>query len=267
VLDAAFGFYMTSYATLGSGTELLPPRGEVFGGFGRMLTARQLELAGLRAELPTEPSSPYDSHPPIADRVRRIEELPDDGRADEALGAALDLLSAPERTLAALEDAVLTDDVRRFGRARDWQDLLDRSMSESLAGGSTPLHRAFVAYTEQRPTLPALLDIVEDGRLWQLAKRLPLSEQAAAAEGRAFREFARPALHESLVTMVLAELSARSLVRWEFSWERSAVPHLPPAADGTEPDLDAVIGAAVADIPDTAPLRALLTHHERSTEV
>ncbi|MDL5203493.1 M48 family metallopeptidase [Streptomyces sp. ALI-76-A] len=267
VLDAAFGFYMSGYATLGSDTGLLPPRGEVFGGFGRMLSARRLELAGLRTELPTEALSPYDSHPPIADRVRRIEELPDDGRADEALGAALDLLSDPERTLAALEDAVLADEVRRFGRVRDWQELLDRTMAESLASSGTPLHRAFVAYTERQPTLPALLAVIEDGQLWQLARRLPLSDQAAAANGRAFREFVRPTLHASLTTMALAELSARSLVRWEFSWERSAIPHLPPAADGGDADLDAAVGSAVADIPDTAPLRALLTHHERSTEV
>ncbi|KOU59132.1 peptidase [Streptomyces sp. MMG1533] len=267
VLDAAFGFYMGSYATLGSDKGLLPPHGEVFGGFARMLTARQLELSGLRTDLPTEPLSPYDSHPPIADRVRRIEELPDDGRADEARGAALDLLSAPERTLAALEDAVLTDEVRRFGRTRDWQELLDRSMAEALAADGTPLHGALRQYTQEQPTLPALLDVIEDGRLWQLAKRLPLSEEAAASEGRVFREFVRPTLHKSLISMALAELNARSLLRWEFSWERSAIPHLPPASDGTETDLDAVVGSAVADAPDTAPLRALLTHHDRSTEV
>ncbi|WP_217241318.1 M48 family metalloprotease [Streptomyces sp. AC555_RSS877] len=267
VLDAAFGFYMGSYATLGADKGLLPPHGQVFGGFGRMLSARRLDLAGMRTDLPSEPSSPYDSHPPIADRVRRIEELPDDGRADEARGAALDLLSAPGRTLAALEDAVLTDEVRRFARTRDWQELLDRSMAEALASGDTPLHGALRQYTQEQPTLPALLDVIEDGRLWQLAKRLPMSPEAAAAQGRVFREFVRPTLHTSLVSMALAELDARSLLRWEFSWERSAVPVLPPAADGTETDLDAAVGQAVADTPDTAPLRALLTHHDRSTEV
>ncbi|KUO21936.1 M48 family metalloprotease [Streptomyces dysideae] len=261
VLDAAFGFYMGGYATLGSEAGLLPPRGEVFGGFGRMLTARQLELATLRTELATEPSSPYDSHPPIADRVHRIESLPADGRAEEAQGAALALLAAPERTLAALEDTVLTDEVRRFSRAGDWPELLAGAMAAGLASLNTPLHRALAFYTKDAPTLPALLKLIEDGQLWQLARRLPLSDQASAAEGRAFREFVRPALHDSLSSMALAELSARALLSWEFSWERAAVPHLPPAPDGTPTDLDAAVGAAVADIPDTAPLRALLTHH------
>ncbi|MFJ1972214.1 M48 family metalloprotease [Streptomyces sp. NPDC087903] len=258
VLDAAFGFYMDNYATLGSGAGLLPPRGEVYGGFGRMLTARQLEVAGLRAELPVEPSSPYDSHPPAADRVRRIEELSADGRTNEARGAALSLLSDPERIMPALEDACLADDIRRFERTRDWQELLDRSMTASLASRSTPLQQALALYTEDRPTVPALLRVIEDGRLWQLAKRLPLSDHAGAEHGRAFREFVRPTLHKSLSRMALAELSARSLLRWEFSWERAAVPHLRPTAVGTGTDLDAAVVSAVADSPDTAPLRALL---------
>ncbi|MFI1354085.1 M48 family metallopeptidase [Streptomyces sp. NPDC020898] len=266
VLDGAFGFYVRSYATLGADAGLLPPHGEVFGGFGRILSARQLELAGLRSELPTEPTSPYDSHPPVADRVRRIELLPADGRADEAHGAAIALLADERRTFAALEDAVLTEEVRQFRRTADWQELLDGAMAANLSSLNTALHRALVLYTKGRPTLPALLTLIDDGQLWQLARRLPLSDEAVAAKGRAFREFVRPTLHHSLHSMVMQEFSARSQVRWEFSWEQSAKARLLPApgsspGDGTS-ELDAAIGAAVdtalADQPDTAPLRALL---------
>lgn len=257
-LDAAFGFYMNSYATLGAEARLMPPRGEFIGGYGRMLSARQLELVGLRTDLPTEPASPYDSHPPIADRVERIEALPADGRADEARGAALGLLADPDRTLAALEDAVLTEDVLRFRRTGDWQELLDGSMVANFASLDTPLHRALAMYTKDHPTLAALLKVIDDGQLWQLARRLPLSDQAAEARGRAFREFARPALADALQGMVLAELSAHSRLSWEFSWSEPAAVRLAPAPDGTETDLAAAIDAAVADHPDTRPLRMLL---------
>ncbi|MDX3619520.1 M48 family metallopeptidase [Streptomyces europaeiscabiei] len=257
-LDAAFGFYMNSYATLGSEARLLPPRGEFFGGYGRILSARQLELVGLRTELPTEPTSPYDSHPPIADRVEQIEALPADGRTDEARGAALGLLTDPDRSLAALEDAVLAEDVLRFRRTGDWQELLDGSMAANFASLDTALHRALAMYTKDHPSLPALLKVIDDGQLWQLARRLPLSDQAAEAQGRAFREFVRPALADALQGMVLAELSAHSRLRWEFSWSEPAAVRLPPAPDGTETDLGAVISAAVADHPDTGPLRTLL---------
>ncbi|MFF9780328.1 M48 family metallopeptidase [Streptomyces sp. NPDC013978] len=257
-LDAAFGFYMNSYATLGAEARLMPPRGEFFGGYGRMLSARQLELVGLRTDLPTEPASPYDSHPPIADRVERIEALPADGRADEGRGAALGLLTDPDRTLAALEDAVLTEDVLRFRRTGDWQELLDGSMVANFASLDTPLHRALAMYTKDHPTLAALLKVIDDGQLWQLARRLPLSDQAAEAQGRAFREFVRPALADALQGMVLAELSAHSRLSWEFSWSEPAAARLAPAPDGTETDLGAAIDAAVADHPDTRPLRTLL---------
>ncbi|MFF4716795.1 M48 family metalloprotease [Streptomyces eurythermus] len=262
-LAASHDFYLDSYATLGLQARLLPPRGEFFGGFGRLLTARELELAELRAELPEMPVGPYDSHPPIADRVRRIEALPADGRTDEARGAALTLLTDPERTLGALEDAVLLDELLAFPRAAGWEELLNASMAAGLSATRTPLHRALTAYTGQPATLSALLDVIDDGRLWRLAERLPLSEAAAAAKGRAFREFVRPVLVRSLRTMVLAEFSACSLLSWEFSWTGPAAVRLPGWETGTggdspEDGLDAALEAAVADHPDTGRLRALL---------
>ncbi|MGY5059333.1 M48 family metalloprotease [Streptomyces sp. 900105755] len=264
VLSAAHDFYLDAYATLGLPARQLPPRGQFFGGFGRMLTARETELAGLREQLPTEPGSPYDSHPPIADRVRRIEELPADGRDADDDGPALALLTDPARTLAELEDAVLTDEVRRFERAGGWEQLLSASMAAGLASLDTPLHRALALHTEGRPTLPALLRLIDDGRLWQLAQRLPSPEQAANAQDPAFRESVRPVLRDALRSMVLAEFSARSLLHWEFSWSRPAAVRLPGSASdldgerGTEAALHAAVAAALADHPDTGPLRALL---------
>ncbi|SED48465.1 Zn-dependent protease with chaperone function [Streptomyces misionensis] len=264
-LSVSHGFYLDSYATLGLPARLLPPRGEFFGGFGRLLTAREQELERLRTELPEETEDAYDSHPPIAERVRRIEALPADGRAEEATGPALALLADPQRTLAALEDAVLTDEVLAFGRATGWPELLNASMASGLSAARTPLHQALADYTGQPPTLAALLETVDDGRLWQLADRLPLSPEASAARGRARREFARPVLRRSLRTMVLAEFSARSLLSWEFSWSRPAEVRLPgetttAAGAGAAPEaaLEAALDAVLADQPDTGALRALL---------
>ncbi|WP_030348118.1 M48 family metalloprotease [Streptomyces sp. NRRL S-1022] len=263
VLSASHDFYLDNYATLGLQARLLPPRGEFFGGFGRLLTARELELVDLRAGLPEEPAGPYDSHPPIAERVRRIEALPADGRADEAKGTALAVLADPARTLGALEDAVLLDELLRHPRAAGWQELLDASMSAGLSAARTPLHQALAGYTGQPATLSALLDVIDDGRLWRLAEQLPLSEEAAAAKGRAFREFVRPVLRRSLRTMVLAEFSSRSLLHWEFSWTRPATVRLPgwgseTEEDGPEAALEQAVDAALADHPDTTALRALL---------
>ncbi|MFD0394596.1 M48 family metalloprotease [Streptomyces nogalater] len=264
-LSASHDFYLDSYATLGLHARLLPPRGEFFGGFGRLLSARGPERRAARGAAGDagDAAGPYDSHPPIADRVRRIEALPADGRTDEARGAALALLTDPERTLGALEDAVLLDELLACPRAADWEDLLNASMAAGLSTTRTPLHRALTAYTGQSATLAALLDVIDDGRLWRLAERMPLSQEAAAAKGRAFREFVRPALRRSLRTMVLAEFSSRSLLSWEFSWTSPAAVRLPgwdtrAADDSPEAELDAALEAAVADHPDTGRLRALL---------
>ncbi|MFF7383301.1 M48 family metalloprotease [Streptomyces griseoluteus] len=262
VLSAAHGFYLDSYATLGLPARTLPPRGQFFGGFGALLTARAGELAKLRTGLPEEPESRYDSHPPMAERVRRVEALPADGRGAEGDAPALALLTDPEHTQTALEEAVLTAEALGFRRAADWPDLLNTAMAEGITTARTPLHRALTAYSGRPATLADVLDAIDQGRLWRVAERLPLSEEAAAAKGRAFRQFTRPALGESLRTMVLAEFSARSLLSWEFSWSRAAVARLPGASGGagTAPEdaLEAAVEAALADVPDTAPLRALL---------
>ncbi|MEU9578925.1 M48 family metallopeptidase [Streptomyces chilikensis] len=259
VLANAYDFYLDRYATLGLDARTMPPHGAFFGGFGDMLGARELQLAEMRAELPEPERSPYDSHPPIAERVHAVESLPDDGRADDGRGAALDILADARAAAAALEPAVLAEELLGFRRAADWADVLRSGMTARLGDLDTPLHRALAVYTKSAPTLPALLKVIDEGHLWQLARRLPLSDEAAAAQGRAFREFVRPSLEGLVHTWVISELSKQGLLDWEFSWSESATVVLPggdPEAAGEA--LAAAVAAALADHPDTAPLRALL---------
>ncbi|MFJ7420520.1 M48 family metallopeptidase [Streptomyces uncialis] len=256
VLEAAYEHYTGRYLALGLDSELLPPRGEVFGGFGALLSARTLDLLRMRDGLGTPAPARHDAHPPLAERVRRIGELPADGRTDEGAGAALDLLADPGRTLAELEDAVLTPELLALPRTDSWQDLLERSMEREMREFGSPLHHALARYTGRPPTLSALLGVIDEGRLWRVAQRLPLSDEATAARGRAFREFVRPSLRDAMSGMALAELAAHGLLRWEFSWETA--PRVLVPGDG--PDLDAAVEAALADVPDTGPLRALLPH-------
>lgn len=81
VLDTAFDHYMRQYASFGAPARLLPPAGEVYGGLSRFLAdpVRRAEPARMRARLPREQRSPYDSHPPSAERVRIGEAAPADG--------------------------------------------------------------------------------------------------------------------------------------------------------------------------------------------
>ncbi|MEU6499430.1 M48 family metallopeptidase [Streptomyces californicus] len=291
VIDAAHDFYLNCYATLGVDTGLLPPPGEFLGGFRHLLAARHEELDALRGELPTEPVSPYDSHPPIAERVARIEALPDDGRASDPVRPSLSLLADADRSFAAVEETVLTPAALGLRRL-DWPELVHAAMSVQTersaqrfgalalgtaggedtsprgtdGGGGTPGHGADADRTsrpEAAPegdgagaaTLGALLDAIDAGALWRIAERLPRSAEAAAAHGRAAREFARPQLHAGLSQLVSAEYLRQGRARWQLSWAESAALELPY---GHVDELPAALEAAVADRPDTGPLRALL---------
>jgi hypothetical protein len=255
-LAPAHTFYMESYATLGVGARLLPRPGQVFGGLRHLLDARSEELDGLRRELSTEPASPYDSHPALAERVARIEALPDDGRGGQAARPALELLASPQAALAALEQATLTPEALAMERA-DWEDLVHRSMSQYVDGGAEEI-RAALAAEGAGPGLTGLLDAVDadPAVLWRIAEHFPKSEEAAAATGRTAREFARPVLRRAMNQLAGIELTERGRARWELSWSDSASLRYPHEAFAEE--LQAALDLAVADRPDTEPLRKLV---------
>ncbi|MEU0831876.1 M48 family metallopeptidase [Streptomyces sp. NPDC056231] len=253
-LDAAHGFYMNAYATLGVEAGMLPLPGQVLGGVRHLLAARQDELDEMRGSLPTEPSSPYDSHPPIAERVARIEALPDDGRASEPVTPSLALLVDPERALAAVEEAVLTPEALGLRRA-DWPELVHESMASYTERSARGFGAVVAEATGSDGSLFATLDAIDAGALWQIADRLPKSEEAAAATGPAAREFARPRLRSGLSQLVSNEYVRQGRARWQLSWSDSATLELP---HGYAQELPAALDAAVADIPDTEPLRKLL---------
>ncbi|MFD0378304.1 hypothetical protein [Streptomyces sp. NPDC127112] len=255
-LASAYDFYMGSYATLGVGAGLLPRPGEVYGGLRRLLDARPAELEDRRRDLPAEPASPHDSHPALAERVARIEALPDDGRAGRAAGPALGLLSDADGALAALEQVTLTPQALGLTRV-DWEDLIHESMSLYVAQGTEEIREA-VSAEAAGPDLAALLDAIDADPAVRrrIADRLPKSRQAAAATGRAAREFARPALRRAMNQLVTVELTARGTARWQLSWSDSATLRYP--ADGFEDQLDLALDTAMADQADTEPLRKLV---------
>ncbi|WCD88308.1 Protease HtpX [Streptomyces xanthophaeus] len=255
-LDAAHDFYMNAYATLGVNAGLLPPPGQVFGGLRSLLDARSQELEGLRRQLSTEPVSPYDSHPALADRVARIEALPDDGRSGQGARPALDLLCDTDAALIALEQAVLTPEalaLRRVG----WDELVHASMT--LYAGQSAQEVGELLTTEGAgPGLGALLDAVDadPSVRWRITDRFPKSEEAQAATGRTAREFARPVLRRALNQLVTVELTARGAARWQMSWADSTTLTYP--VPGFEDELGPALDAVTADQCDTEPLRKLV---------
>ncbi|MEU9132283.1 M48 family metalloprotease [Kitasatospora sp. NPDC048540] len=249
-LGAAQDFYLRSYATIGWDAGLLPVPGQVYGGLAELLAdpGRRAELAALGLDLPEEQADPYDSHPPIAQRVAAIEALPADGLESAEDGAgALALLRDPERTLAALEAATLAPAAAAKRRV-DWPELVDRGHLAHAREAGQPILRALTG-SGLHGTVDALLDAVDAGRGPEIAGRLPGSERATP-------DALRPALRSGVARLAVLALAEAGLAHWELSWSETAVLALP---DGMAEGFDAALDAVVADRPDTAPLRALLT--------
>ncbi|MQY34668.1 Protease HtpX [Streptomyces sp. RB17] len=284
VLAAAHTHYFKTYAAMGGPLGALPPVGEVHGGFRRLLAARTGErlaelCAGQRRPRPHQ----YDSHPPTAERITLIEKLPAgdraEGPADEP--AALTLLHDPDRVFAELEACSLAQEAARL-RRMSWDDLVMARALADAEGWSRPLPVAVAralrssAYSadgaalrrevtaegvanDQLPGLEEVLDAFDRGLLWmEVADRMPKPHQAARLIGPSARNFIRPRVFDGLAGMVHLRLAEAGHVTPDIAWSGQPGLVLPEA---WEQDMDDALDAAVADTPDTAPLRALLAHH------
>ncbi|MFJ8044415.1 M48 family metalloprotease [Kitasatospora sp. NPDC096147] len=254
LLEAAEGFYLRRYATIGWEAGLLPPPGQVYGGFTELLADpdRRAELARLGLELPEQHQDPYDSHPPIALRVAAVEALPEDGRAAGGGRGALALLREPELLLAALETVSLVPEAAAKRRV-EWDELIQET---SLARCRQDCAVTAAALTAMGlPGTPeGALTALETGRGWELAGRLPRDGRTTAATGLGARELARPVLRAHLAELTVLALAEAGLAHWELSWAEGSVLRLP---EGWSEEFGPALDAAVADLPDTTPLRRL----------
>lgn len=293
VVDTAYDHYLTTYAELGARCGALPPRGEFYGGFRHLLAARTGDrLAALGAQRRPERPHPYDSHPPMAERVARIEELPEES-IEESIGEAIDesaeglagelaeesmdgerrdeagaspsglsLLRDADAAFAALEARALPAEVagsqrmswdglalsRSVADAREWAEPLRTATGRALHPASRQ--------TRTEPGLAEVLDAFDDGLLWgDIADRMPRPYQAGRLTGASARNFIRPALFDGLAGLALLHLVECGAATPDIAW--SGTPGLALPAHW-EAGMDAAVDAAIADEPDTAPLRALL---------
>jgi Zn-dependent protease with chaperone function len=285
VLAAAHADYMKTYAGMGAPTGALPPVGEVYGGFRRLLAARPGDRLAVLAG-GTRPPRPhrYDSHPPDSERVARIEKLAADGRADGGDGpAALTLLRDVDGVFAALERRLLPggaaqlprmswDDLvlaRAVADAEDWSRPLRVAVARALrasaptADAAAPVRQGGPAGQPEETALPGLDEVLEAfdrGLLWmEVADRMPKPPQAARLTGPSARNFIRPRIFDGLAGMVHLHLVRNGHAVPDTGWSGQPGLALP---EHWEKGLDDALDAAVADTPDTARLRSLLVGSE-----
>lgn len=232
VLDAAWNFYLTTYVEPGLEAGYAPA--DVLKGFPRLLEGRRNELAPLRANPPSE-SSHWDSHPPIAHRIRLIESEPDTGTVADHRSPSV-LLEAPDRLVDAVEQKTFN-----FGdKVRIPIDAYTPfAIQYQLQREADRVLRAVARLTGRQDGLSAVLDAVAGGRGPELARQLYPDVPADELANR-FQEGMQ----------LLFELAAvrSSVATWRLSWSGPAPLCL---LDGRPLDLSGVAAQAIQ--PQTLP--------------
>ncbi|GAA0450070.1 hypothetical protein Aca07nite_43780 [Actinoplanes capillaceus] len=241
---------------------------DVFGGLLRVLAARSVEMSMLRATEPA-PSGPWDTHPPLAERVAALTPEPSPAASDTAPPS--DAAPAPEEPPAeeaaaeekpAEPDEELVPDLPALGRALQavafpprgrtvvsWDECLSfartTEMEREAEAALAAISRASDAAV---PDAAHLLTLVADGRL-------------RAAAGAVFPDTSPEEITARIVDLLGLMLALAALrggvARWRHSWTGAAEV---VAVDGANLNL-AELAAAAAD-PETAEaVRTYLTEN------
>lgn len=262
LVTAAHTRYLREYAGIGIELGLLPPAGEVHSGFAAFLdsdTWREEERR-LIADPPREKTSPYDSHPPMRERVALIEALPadaagtyPDGPSPVAAGLLDDPAGIGSRTVLALPE---TAGLRQL----PWRELAAAAGTAELDAETVPVLRAGRAVLRSPADLAALLDTVDAGRWPEVVDCMPRTGDVGhMLLDDSLRARNEAAAADQLYSLALTSLVGSGRARWDLDWERGK--HL-EFDEGVHAALDRALDAALTPSdgaePDTSQLRGLL---------
>ncbi|GGN67832.1 hypothetical protein GCM10010112_31640 [Actinoplanes lobatus] len=259
---------------------------DVFGGLLRVLAARPVEMSMLRATEP-EPSGPWDTHPPLAERVAALTPRPSPASSDTASApssdtasdaapasaseepsASEDVSGEPPSSEAADEekpaepDEELVPDLPALGRALQavafpprgrtvvsWDECLSFARTTEMEREAEAALAAISRASDAAvPDAAHLLTLVADGRL-------------RAAAGAVFPDTSPEEITARIVDLLGLMLALAALrggvARWRHSWTGAAEV---VAVDGANLNL-AELAAAAADPETTEAVRTYLTEN------
>jgi Zn-dependent protease with chaperone function len=259
-IDAAFDFYLARYVSPGIEVGLLPLPYDVFGGFIGLLAepSRQSELEQMRQKPAAESPDPYDSHPPMTERVAALAALPHAGEPPQDSGLrAIGILANPGNVLAAVAMQALQKQV--IGKqATTWDGLTHATGLRRADKRAEPLQEVVARLTGRQADLMTFTDLVGAGRLGEVLDALPPGEAARRtnASGRIAREHAKTELTPMLTGWLVGHLVRTGRAAWTHSWA-DAEGNL-RMADTLKAELDAAVADIVAVRPDGSRLGALV---------
>ncbi|GGU37077.1 M48 family metalloprotease [Lentzea flava] len=250
VIDAAWDLFTDRHLTVAWDLGYLPTT--FFDGFARLRTSPELheQLEQIRQH-PSDPDrGPYDSHPPLQDRIAAIDALalePESGWGDRP---AVELLTDPMPLLDSAVMNSLKSEAHTKQRV-DWATLSHIGARARVVHGTERLLNAAAAAMNQPPSLTTVLNALDAGRLADLGSSTPGSKDAGV---RARREMARGEVLPELSALVALAFSDAGLARWELDW----LGRTTFVTSSDDFDMADRLDAAVSDNGNTEGLRAAL---------
>jgi Zn-dependent protease with chaperone function len=261
VIDAAWDLFTDRHLTVAWELGYLPTT--FFDGFARLRTSPELheKLEEIRQD-PADPDrGPYDSHPPLQDRIAAIEALALEAESGWGDRPALELLVDATPLLDAAVLNTLVSDAAAKERV-DWATLGHIGARARVVHGTDRLLQAAATTMDQPPSLTTVLDALDADRLADLGSHTPGSRDAGP---RARREMARGEVLPELSALVALAFSDAGLAHWELDWlgrttfvtslqDLDMADHLDAALSGSTDGLRGALAAAGV-APDYRPAR------------
>jgi Zn-dependent protease with chaperone function len=206
-VTAAWSFFLNQYVTPSAKADLTPAG--LFAGFAALLAEpqRQAELAEIHPN-EREHQSPYDTHPPLAQRVEALRRLPA-GEPSTLSSPAASLLADSDQLLLALAH----DTVAGSLSTASWDDIAQHIARRNAESVAARLLNAAVSCNPDAPLdTSAVLAALEAGQGPALAATL--SSKGTVSERAQLIGWA-------MQNLVACALSDAGRLRWTVSWSGS----------------------------------------------
>ncbi len=213
-LDAAWRIYLEQYVEAGTHYGLRPTR--FFDNFTNLMSdpERLEELARISAAPPEVNTSAYDSHPPLSERIERLEAMASSDEADKS-GNAASILRYPSQNFLALEDKTFAG-----------SGLTPAPMAEivSVAGARAAAinAEALLNAMQENQIVPATvrgaLDLIASGNLDTLLDLVDVESTSAEHDTNARRRVIARLLGAAIAHELVGEDKARYELSWAGPW-------------------------------------------------
>ncbi|MEU0314404.1 M48 family metalloprotease [Nocardioides sp. NPDC006273] len=251
-LDAAWHIYLEQYVEPGTHYGLRPTR--FFDSFTHLMSdpERLEELARISAAPPETAASAYDSHPPLSERIERLEAMVSADGADEAdrSGNAASILRYPSQNFLALEDKTFADSGLT---PAPMTDIVAVAGARAAAVDAEILLNAMRANQIVPATVRGALDLIASGNLDTLLGLVQVESMTAADAGDTAGDTRRRVIARLLGAAIAHELIGEDKARFELSW---AGPWRLVDIAGQEVDPEGLAQQALDSPGHTAALRA-----------